>query len=154
MRQQVGSGATVVETGNDGMPHVRASRVENVEGKTSTHLINVSRSPVVCHIRCVLSRRSFATRARVAGIWSLHDHSSLLVLRVEARDAAALPPRPRRGLGAGAGASSSPDALTFSAAVTNQCRRKAYISRGILCAMYVCWSSWSTSRRAASTSAV
>lgn len=114
--------------------------------------MKASFSGPVIQIRWVLSFIALENSSRVAGIWSIQLQPSAVF--AAARELPGLPPLPRRARGCGCGASSSPLDLTFSAAETNQWRRKAYISSGALCAMTTCWSSSLESLIAASTCAL
>lgn len=119
--------------------------------------IKVSLSEDV-HIRWVCSFcKTLAIVASVFGICSSQDQVSLAFLLAAPLPVAlvvpALPPLPRFDF-VGGGTWSSSETLTFSAALTNQWRRKAYISRVCLCSMYSDWSPVSISRRVASSSVV
>lgn len=98
--------------------------------------MNASLSGLVNQIRWVFSFIALENRSSVAGIWSIQLHASADF--PAAREPPALPPLPRRARGCGCGASSSLRDFTFSAAVTNQWRRNAYISSGSLCALTTC----------------
>src|SRR5216683_1231194 len=118
----------------------------------ATHPIKVSLSPLTVQIFDVLSFKTLLTRVRMGTIWSFHDHSDTLFLAA-ALGCVAFPPRPLRGFARAAAEASSSGTLTFSADRADQLSKNAYISIGTLCAAHVCWSSWSTSCAAASTSA-
>src|SRR6266702_423231 len=124
-----------------------------VIGREITHPINVSFSPLTVQILDVFNFKALLIRTSMGTIWSFHDHSGALFLAA-ALGCAAFPPRPLRDFaGAAAAGASSAGPLTFSAERADQLRRNAYISMGTLCAAHVCWSSWSMSCAAASTSA-
>jgi len=114
--------------------------------------MKVSLSPLTVQIFDVLSFKTLLMRVRMGTIWSFQDHSDVLFLAA-VLGCVGFPPRPLRGFaGTGAGASSSRK-TTLSADRADQLSKNAYISIGTLCAAHVCWSSWSTSCAAESTSA-